>query len=213
MSIRTRKSGATQKRAPIDWRQIRQRLEYVRADIEHALEPPPEEAKRILKARAETLAQVPAPSDSPDKHIEVVEFTLAGEHYAVESHYVREVSPLDQFTVLPCTPEFVLGIVNVRGEILSVLDLKQFFELPDSGLTDLNKALVLQDQDMVFAILADVIDGVRNIPVEGIQSSMPTLAGVRAQYLRGVTAGRLVILDAGKLLTDPDIIVHEQVST
>ena len=198
MSIRTPKSGATQKRAPIDWRQIR--------------EPPPEEVKRILKARAETLAQVPVPADSVDEHIEVAEFTLAGEHYAVESHYVREVYPLDQFTVLPCTPAFVLGIVNVRGEILSVLDIKQFFGLPDAGLTDLNKVLVLQDQEMVFAILADVIGSVRKIPVAEIQSSMPTLTGVRAQYLRGVTAGRLVILDAGKLLADPDIIVHEQVS-
>lgn len=212
MSIRSPKSGATQKRVPIDWLQIRQRLENIRVDIEHATEPPPEEVKRILKARAEVLAQVPEPADSLDKYIEVVAFTLSGEHYAVESHYVREVYPLDQFTVLPCTPAFVLGIVNVRGEILSVLDLKQLFELPGPGLTDLNKVLVLQDGDMVFAILADVIGGVRNIPIAEIQSSMPTLTGVRAQYLRGVTADRLAILDAGKLLTDPDIIVHEQVS-
>ena len=105
----------------------------------------------------------------------------------------------------------MLGIVNVRGEILSVIDIKKFFDLPEKGLTDLNKVIVLQSGNMLFGILADTIAGVRRIPLTDIQPSLPTLTGVREEYLKGVTPERLVILDAEKLLTDEGIVVQEQV--
>jgi purine-binding chemotaxis protein CheW len=105
----------------------------------------------------------------------------------------------------------VLGNVNVHGEIISVIDIKKFFDLPEKGLTDLNKIIVLHTGAMVFGILADVISGVRNIPLLEIQASLPTLTGIREEYLRGITAGRIVILDAAKLLLDEKVIVNEQV--
>ena len=104
-----------------------------------------------------------------------------------------------------------LGIVNVRGEILSVIDLKKFFELPEKGLTDLDKVIVLEAENMRFGILADAVPGVRRVPVGEIQPSLPTLTGVREAYLKGVTVERMVILDADKLLADERIIVLEQV--
>jgi purine-binding chemotaxis protein CheW len=131
--------------------------------------------------------------------------------YGVESLYVREVYPLKELTPLPCTPPFVLGIINVRGQILSVVDLRQFFDLPAQRLTDLNKVIVLHDGTMAFGILADAILGVRVIPPDGVQPSLPTLTGIRAAYLKGVTGERLVILDAAKLLTDKALIVFEEV--
>jgi purine-binding chemotaxis protein CheW len=169
------------------------------------------ETKRILKARAEALAREPARARAAAEHIEVVEFVLAYERYAVETRYVREVSPLENLTPLPCTPAFVLGIVNLRGEILSVIDLKKFFELPEKGLTDLNKVIVLEAESMRFGILADAVSGVRRVRVDEIQPSLPTLTGVREAYLKGVTAERMVILDADKLLADERIMVLEQV--
>ena len=105
----------------------------------------------------------------------------------------------------------MLGIVNVRGEILSVIDLKKFFDLPETGLTDLNKVIVLESADMVLGIVADAINGVRRILRADIQSSLPTLTGIREDYLLGVTAERVVILDAEKILTDEKLIVQEEV--
>jgi purine-binding chemotaxis protein CheW len=205
-------SQKQKKPAAIDWREVERRLEAARVAIEHVWAPSPEETQRILKARALALAQEPVSAEAADVCIEVVEFILAYERYAVETRYVREVYPLENLTPLPCTPGFVLGIVNVRGEILSVLDLKKFFELPEKGLTDLNKVIVLQSGNMLFGILADVIAGVRHIPLTDIQPSLPTLTGVREEYLKGVTAERIVVLDAEKLLTDEGIVVQEQVS-
>ncbi|HEY8887557.1 MAG TPA: chemotaxis protein CheW [Gallionella sp.] len=196
---------------PTDWREVELRLETARIATEHIWSPTAEDTQRILKERAQTLAREAVPAETADASIEVIEFLLAHERYAVASEYVREVYPLEDITPLPCTPAFVLGIVNLRGEILSVIDIKKFFELPEKGLTNLNKVIVLESADMVFGIVADAISGVRRIPRAGIQPSLPTLTGIREEYLLGVTAERVVILDAEKLLTDEKLIVQEQV--
>ena len=199
------------KHAAIDWREVHRRLDGARAAGKRARTPDPEETTRVLKARAQALARQPGQAEAAGEHIEVVEFVLAHERYAVETRYVREVYPLENLTPLPCTPAFVLGVVNLRGEILSVIDLKKFFELPEKGLTDLNMVIVLEAESMLFGILADAVLGVRRVSVAEIQPSLPTLTGVREAYLRGVTAGRTVILDAEKLLADERIVVQEQV--
>ena len=195
----------------IDWRELARRMEASRVAIESIWAPTDEDTRRILGERAKTLAREAVVAEAADASIEVIEFLLAHERYAVASEYVRGVDPLEDFTPLPCTPSFVLGIVNVRGEILSVIDLKKFFDLPEKGLTDLNKVIVLESADMVFGIVADAIIGVRRIVRADIQSSLPTLTGIREDYLLGVTAERVVILDAAKLLSDEKLIVQEQV--
>jgi len=204
---------ASQKKKPaaVDWREVERRMEAACAAIEQAWAPSPGETRRILKARALALARKPDPAEAAGERIEVVEFLLAHERYAIESQYVREVYPLENLTPLPCTPAFVLGIVNLRGEILSVIDIKKFFELPEKGLTDLNKVIVLQSGSMLFGVLADAILGVRSIARVDIQPSLPTLTGIREDYLTGVTKERMAILDAAKLLSDRKLVVQEEV--
>jgi len=170
-----------------------------------------EEKNKILKSRAKILAVESEKKAKAEEFIQVVEFLLACEKYAVASEYVREIYPLKEFTPIPCTPPFVLGIINVRGQILSVIDIKKFFDLPEKGLTDLNKVVILHTESMEFGILADAIIGVRNIVVSELQTSLPTLTGIREEYLKGVTKERTVILDAEKLLSDKSIVVHELV--
>lgn len=203
-------SAPQKNKKPIDWSEVKQRLETARITIERIWAPTAEETKRVLEQRARLLAREPVRAESDDEWIEVVEFALAHERYAVASEHVREVYPLEELTPLPCTPAFVLGIVNLRGEILSVIDIKKFFDLPEKGLTDLNKVIVLESEGMVFGIVADAIGGVRRISRAGIQPSLPTLTGIREDYLQGVTAERVVVLDGEKLLNDEKLIVNEQ---
>jgi purine-binding chemotaxis protein CheW len=205
------KKAPEKAKKPIDWREIERRLETARVVIGRILTPKDEDTRRILQQRARQLAQETLTTEAADSAMEVVEFTLAHERYAVASEYVREVYPLDDITPLPCTPSYVLGIINLHSEILSVIDIKRFFDLPEKGLTDLNKVIVLEYEDMVFGIVADVINGVRHIPRAGIQPSLPTLTGIRSDYLQGVTAERVVILDAVRLLTDKNLYVQEEV--
>ena len=199
-------------RKSTDFSEVEQRLETARAALENIWAPSAEETRLILQTRALTLAQEASLGQGVEDVTEVLEFTLAYERYAVETQYVNQVAMLEQLIPLPCTPDFVLGIVNLRGAILPVLDLKNFFELPVKGLTDLNKIIVLQSEKILFGILADEIVGVRNILLREVQSSLPTLTGVRKDYLRGVTPERITLLDAEKLLISENIIVQEQVA-
>lgn len=170
-----------------------------------------QEAKRkILKARARALAKKQEVKET-DEYMEVVEFQLATEKYGIESSFIREVYPLKELTAVPCTPQYVAGIINVRGRILSVIDLRKFFDLPAKGITELNRVIILHNDEMEFGILADAVSGTRKIPLRDIQPSLPTLTGIRAGYLRGITKDRTVVLDAGKILSDKEIIVHELV--
>ncbi len=165
----------------------------------------------ILQARARSLAQVPVEAVDTES-VEVVAFMLAYETYGIETVYVNEVYPLKHLTPLPCTPPFVAGIINAHGQVLSVIDIKTFFELPAKGLTDLNKVIIISHGAMKFGILADAVLDVRTIPLGTIQPALPTLSGIREHYLRGITPDRLIILDAVNLLTDPGIIVREDVA-
>lgn len=185
-------------------------MSRIEGALEQELAQNPELKKNILKARAIALARQPEDGKSYDEYIEVVEFLLAHEKYGIESKCVREVYPLKELTPVPCTPPFVLGIINVRGKILSVIDIKKFFELPEKGMTDLNRVIIVHNDQMEFGILADAILGVRLIPLLDIQSSLPALTGIRAEYLRGVTEDRLVVLDVEKILSDKKIIVNEE---
>lgn len=193
----------------IDWEDVRNRVTaaYAPATVDAAAQE--QERKRILRQRSQELARGSRGSGSEEDALSVVEFDLAGERYAVELVSVREVSLLKELTPVPCTPAFVLGIVNLRGEIRTVIDLKKFFELPSRGITELNKIIMLHSGSVELGILADAIISVRSVPVSSLQPSIPTLTGVRSDYLRGVTHDRLVVLDAAKLLSSKRIIIDD----
>jgi purine-binding chemotaxis protein CheW len=193
----------------IDWNLVHERIAKTGAALDKGFSPGPEEMQKILKARADALARETWEEEDA-KHFEIVEFRLANERYGIESCYVREVYPLKDYTPLPGTPPFVLGLINVRGRIISVIDIGKFFDMPEKGIGELNNVLIVRDSKMEFGILADSIVGVRKIAAERIQPSLPTLSGIRGQFLMGVTGEPLAVLDAGKLLADGNIIVHEE---
>ena len=193
----------------INWAEVYSRLESTRASIENVT-PHPDVRDRILRARAKNLA-TEVREDEYGESIEVVEFLLAHERYGFETRHVREVCRLNTLTTIPGTPPFVRGIINLRGEILSVIDIRKFFELPDKGLSDLNRVIILNSRTMEFGVLADSIEGVKSVAMSDIESSLPTLTDIREEYLRGVTKDRVVILDGEKLLSDRKIIVYDEV--
>jgi len=105
-----------------------------------------------------------------------------------------------------------IRLVNVRGQILSVIDIKKFFDLPEKGLSDLNKIIIIHAHHMELGILADAILGVRSLALEELQPALPTLTGIRAEYLKGITKQPLVVLDVEKILSDEKILVNDGVS-
>ncbi|HDQ44063.1 MAG TPA: chemotaxis protein CheW [bacterium] len=167
--------------------------------------------RRILTERAKELALPVIEKKTDDSHVEVLEFLLSYEKYAMESRYVNEVFSMADFTHLPCTPDFVVGIMNLRGTILSLIDIRSFCDLPVQGLSNLNRVIVVENGQMKVGILADVILGIRQIPSASIQPPLSTMKGIRSDYLKGVTKEPLVIIDIQKILSDPQLIVDEEI--
>ncbi len=194
----------------MDWDAIHERLKASHQLLEREGAPDAETTRRVLKERASELAKEPMLTDDPKDAIVVVEFLLGKEKYAFELSFIREIYPLKNLTNIPCTPNFVVGIINVRGQMISVVDLKPLFELADHDLTHDHKAILLQHDTMVFGILADEIIGTQQINKSDIQESLPTLSGVREAYLKGITTEGIAVLDAQRLLSDSRILVHEQ---
>jgi purine-binding chemotaxis protein CheW len=203
-----------ERKGGLDWGDLHRRLDASQAVLKQRLSPSPAEKRKILRARARSLAAGDRrEATSPDLLLEVVEFVLGPEHYGIESTHIREIYPLSEFTPLPCTPAFVLGLVNVRGQILSIINIKKLFDLPEKGLTDLNKVIIVQANHMEIGILADAVLGVRHIALEELRPALPTLTGIRAEYLKGITKDPLVVLDVEKILMDEKILVDEVVTT
>jgi purine-binding chemotaxis protein CheW len=172
-----------------------------------------EKKRTILRSRAKKLSQEIESKGTGEEYFEVLEFLLAQETYAIETNFVREVYPMTELTPLPCTPVFVFGLINVRGQILTVIDMKKFFDLPEKGITNLNKVIVVRKDAMELGILVDEIIGIRNLLVSELQPPLSTMTGIHAEYLKGVTGERLIVLDMERFLTDKKLIVQEEIKT
>jgi purine-binding chemotaxis protein CheW len=194
----------------VDWHEVHRRLEAATAALARGGSPSEEERRAILKERARELARENESAGAAKESIDLIEFRLASEIYAIEYDFVREVHPLKDFTPMPGTPPYVLGIVNLRGQILSVVDLRVFFNLRARGLGDLNKVIVIRGDRMEFGILADDVMGVRAVPRISIQPPLPTLTGIGAEYLIGITDSGMIILDANTILRDERIVVEQK---
>ncbi len=198
-------------RAASYWEDARKRIDAVQAVLREGWAPTPREKRAILKARAEALARPPAEQEEAGEQVQLVTFVLGGEAYGVESSYIREVSPLRGLTPVPCTPSFVAGIVNLRGQVLSVVDIKQVLGVPGGDATLSSSVVIVEDSEMWFGILADAVLGARSVKTSDIRSLPPTLSGTRAEYTKGLTADRVAILDTGAILADARLRVHEEV--
>lgn len=199
--------SATHRR--FDWNEARERLAAVQQRIDQLGTATAEKRNATLEARARLLARAPEAEKNEGEQFDVVEFVLAYERYGIPTSCVREVFPLAELTTLPGAPAFVLGVANVRGRIVPVMDIKRFFDLPAKGLTNLNKLIIVRKGDLEIGILADELLGVRSVGLATLQPPLPTMTGIRAEYLRGIGADRLAILDMESILGDRRILVEK----
>mgnify|MGYP001195843951 CR=1 FL=1 len=173
---------------------------------------PDEREREILRERARQLG-TPRVEEERRERIEVLRFTLAQEHYAVQIEFMEEVVPFQHLTPVPCTPSYVMGAVSRRGRVLAVVDLKRFFGLPERGLVDLNRVVVLSDGTMEFGVMADEVIGVQHVLVSRLGPAPATLTGIGRNALLGVTPQMLIVLDGAGLLSDPRMVVNEDVQS
>lgn len=167
------------------------------------------EKLQILKERAAALAVPVQLAEDEGQCIHALGFLLSDEKYYIDETFVVEVLPLMELTPLPCTPSFILGIINVRGRILSVINLKEFLNLPAKGITNLNRVIVVKKNEIEIGLLVDEISMNIEIELDKIQREYIATSAVQKKFLIGVTADQSVVFDIDKFLSDDEIIINE----
>ncbi|OEU67777.1 MAG: chemotaxis protein CheW [Desulfovibrio sp. S3730MH75] len=140
-----------------------------------------------------------------------VQFSAGGDVFAIETSIVKEVLEPDEIVDVPCTPDFIRGVVSLRGHICSVIDLRIFLGLSGDTSKSNSMILFLSTGEIEFGILVDEITDVFPVSKEDIKQ-LPTGGASSDRYSLGITEGRVVILDGEKLLADPLLIVNEAIS-
>lgn len=165
---------------------------------------------KILKERTKQLSEVFVDKrEGNECYIDGLLFNLSEEKYAIESKYISEVIYIKDITSLPSTPDFLLGIINIRGKIFSVIDIRKFFGLPNKGLTNLNKVIVLKYEDIEFGILVDEIIGNKNINIQTLQKNITSVTDIPESFIQGISHSDIIVLDIIMLLKNDKIIINE----
>ena len=160
-----------------DWDHARERLEAARLALDEQRSPAEERA--LLEERARALA-APLDEDDPGDVRDVVRFTLCGEPFAVAAEHVLEALPLGAPTPVPGTPPFLLGVVNHRGRVLPVMDLRRQLVPAGDASAELTDAVAVSVDGMTFAIAAEAVEETARERVEALDQALVTVLDLEA---------------------------------
>jgi len=127
---------------------------------------------------------------------QMISFSLGGEEYGVDIRAVKEVIRIGAITSLPGAASFVKGVLNLRGDVIPIIDLRDKFGLPSSDYTDTSRVIVVDINDKSIGMVVDNVSRVIRIGQDQIDPAPPWLGGLASELLQGVVrlGERLVIL-------------------
>ncbi len=168
----------------------------------HNLMPKGKETRRILQERAEKIAQQVVKTARQTSEESYLCFRLGPqEHYGLPYQHLKEVMPDRCPTPLPRLPSFIAGIINRRGALLTVLNLKQLFQIQPMESVN-SSILIVSYKNMTLGILADSIEGSRSYDPSKLDAPLPSQGPLKTDYLLGLHEARIAILNIDSLLRD-----------
>jgi purine-binding chemotaxis protein CheW len=184
-----------------------------------------EEVRKVWAARAARLARVPFQEEEGES-LQYIPLRFGQELYAIEVQYFAEIRPLGNLTRVPRVPAWVAGVVNLRGRIYSVVDLKQFLGVAGEAATEegrqgttrtedgLRYLVVVETPALEVALLVDEVLPIQNVPVSQIGEALDRAQVARLEHVFGIVdlgdGNLMVILDLPVLLADKQFIVHDE---
>ncbi len=144
------------------------------------------------------------PEFSPAEELQLVVFGLGKEEFAVEVAQVREIIRMEEITRMPRSPHFVEGIINLRGQIIAVVDLAKRLNIPSGERGSETRIIVVEAGEVKVGMIVDSVSEVLRVSSEAVEPNPALAADVSAAFLRGVVKhdNRLIILlDLTKILS------------
>ncbi|MDD2421435.1 MAG: chemotaxis protein CheW [Heliobacteriaceae bacterium] len=142
-----------------------------------------------------------------DNELQLVAFFLGGEEYAVDIHYVREINRLLNITRVPRAPYYIEGVINLRGNVVPVIDLRKRFNLAATEMTDRTRIVVIQTGEIMVGLIVDGVSEVMRLSATSIEPPPALISSVHQEFLYGVgkLEERLLILLNLERVIDLDI--------
>jgi purine-binding chemotaxis protein CheW len=136
--------------------------------------------------------------------MQVVSFALGSEEYGVDISQVQEINRMVTITHVPRAPHFMEGVINLRGQLIPIIDLRTRFGMPRTEHTKNTRIVVTEIGTKRVGMVVDSVSEVLRIPVEQIEDAPDMISGIETEYIRGVgkLGDRLIILlDLGRVIS------------
>ena len=148
------------------------------------------------------------------EELKVIVFALNHEEYGIEVDKVQTIERLSPITRVPKTPAFIKGVINLRGAVVPVIDLRGRFNLEETEMNENSRIIVVAVNDIEVGFIVDSANDVIDIDTDQIDSPPEIVGGIRAKYLHGIAKlgeGRLLImLNLNEVLNKQEIIQLEE---
>lgn len=175
--------------------------------------PSDSEQRRILAERVKLLQDDPGRSEPSGDAESVVVFRLGpSELYAIPYAQTVEILPPTVVTGVPCTPAHIAGVVNRRGELLTVLSLRQFFRTPPAELSGEERVVAVSNGSLTVGLVVDELLGHERVDRNELAPAIPSDGVSNLDHVRGIHRGAVTVIDVERLLADPALSVEEQVT-
>src|SRR5690554_287243 len=149
------------------------------------------------------------------EELKVIVFTLGKESYGVEVEKVRTIERMGKLTRVPKTPPFVKGVINLRGIVVPVIDLRGRFGLEETEFTVNTRNIIVNVEDIEVGLIVDSASDVIDIDSDSIEDPPEIVGGIRAKYLQGVAKMSddtlLIMLNLKEVLNKQEIIQLEEI--
>ncbi|GAV12002.1 chemotaxis protein CheW [Paenibacillus sp. E194] len=148
------------------------------------------------------------------EELKVVVFTLGEEEYGIEVEKVKTIERMLPITRVPKTYDFIKGVINLRGVVVPVIELRGRFGLPSAEVTEQSRIIIVAYEDLEVGFIVDSANDVIDIMDEDIEPAPEVVGGIQAKYLRGVAKigddRLLIMLHLAEVLNKSEIIRLEQ---
>ncbi|NCC24472.1 MAG: chemotaxis protein CheW [Deltaproteobacteria bacterium] len=146
--------------------------------------------------------------------LQLVTFSIGEEEFGVEILKVQEIIRMLEITKVPRAPEFVEGVINLRGKVIPILDLRKRFGLLSKDHDKNTRIIVIEINSMIVGFVVDSVSEVLRIPANTVEPPPPVVSGLDSEYISGV--GKLedrllILLDLNRLLSNEEQNVLGQV--
>ena len=144
-----------------------------------------------------------------DTTIQQVIFSLVGEEFGVSIHDVREIISNTQITPVPQAPGFVEGVINLRGQIIPVVDLRKRFGLNANEDKENSSVVIIEVDANILGLIVDSVSEVLNIPSDTIKPAPSLVAnGIGAEYIKGIgqyNEKMIILIDLFKVFSTEEL--------